>query len=392
MRHWLLVSWLLCASSAWAETPELLSVGADGGGRLSDWSTSGAQSGAAFPTGRTPTHVFGPGEHLLTSQVTFQSNDFWRCEPGSMLRIPKPLSEVAGVGPGGGNNGWTWDGGYLKLQDVQNVLIGEPGKPCILDFDATKYQSHHTGEKGYNGFDLANASHCWLHLDVRDADSGGFFRLGSHHNTVVLALSHPTRTTYYTDGKKGHYGVKLAASSHHNHVTVDMQTKFFHDVSVAGNANLNVVTGRGLDVNFDHHRSNTPAHHNLITDFDCGLCTRPFDSSGPYTDGYTQSGPWEVFWGLHKADGGLVSKLPQFGSAYFSRQVVIVQHTNDKQTATAEWLESLAYATLTPKNLYLHQRGESPSTPPTPSLREQVKAKLMSGEPMTDAQAEYLLP
>ena len=369
-----------------AQSTDLLALGPDGGGRLADWSGAGFQGGAAFPTGQTPTRTFA-GDVTITQPQVLGSGTYWRCLPGAVIHIPVSLTQAAGPGTHGGTYGWTWDGAFFEIRDADGVLIED----CTVQFDgANKYQGHEGGERGYNAWGLYNAKNVYLKTTVLNADNAVFLSgSGTHHNTVELTAAHPARTTYYTTGEKGHYGVKLAGGAHENLIRATIDTRFFHDLSLTGNANLNVITGRGRDVNFDFHRTSTGAHHNLITDFDCGACARVFASSGPYKDGYVNSGPGNVWWGVWPAAGGRVSAYPNVGDGRFDPAYVFIGHQDDKQTATKEWLEAIAHVDLTPQNLYEYQRG-APAPPPPPSGTAQAIAWLKA-QGWTDAMVQAVV-
>ena len=58
-----------------------------------------------------------------------------------------------------------------------------------------------------------------------------------------------------------------------------MAAKYIHDITVASGSSLNVFhTGRGVDLNLDHHRAGSFA--NLFTDINLGYGLRPFSSGG----------------------------------------------------------------------------------------------------------------
>lgn len=374
MRFWIvgmLVSLCWGVVGASATTPELLSQRDDGGGRLANFASVGYRGGESFPTGKTPTRTFS-GDVTITERLTLKSGDYWRCNPGAVLHIPVSLYQAVGKGSGGGTYGWTWDGAFFEARGADGVLV----ENCVVQFDgAVKYQGHEGGERGYNAWGIYGSKNVYLKTTVRNADNAVFFGSGSQENTVELRLERVGRPTAYPPGASacasklgcyGHYGVKLASSSHHNLVRADLRTTFFHDISVAGGANTNVVNVLySDDVNFDHHRSSTGPQHNLFMGH-VGLGNRIFASSGPYKEGYKNSGPWEVFWGLHKTDGSSISSYPNVGTSAWDAQYVVIPHRDRKVTETKWWQEAIPFSDLTPQDLYRWQRGESPVPPAEP--------------------------
>ena len=95
----------------------------------------------------------------------------------------------------------------------------------------------------------------------------------------------------------GHHGIDIGHGTENLVTRFRFDTKFTHDLSVDWFAMHSVFSeGSGIDMNMDHHRSAN--HSNLFTNLDCGLCSRPFDSSGSAENG-THAGAFSTFWNIY---------------------------------------------------------------------------------------------
>jgi hypothetical protein len=73
----------------------------------------------------------------------------------------------------------------------------------------------------------------------------------------------------------------------------NIAAKYIHDITVASGSSLNVFhTGRGVDLNLDHHRAGSFA--NLFTNINLGYGLRPFASGGRKDRGAHSGAQWPL--------------------------------------------------------------------------------------------------
>jgi len=170
------------------------------------------------------------------------------------------------------------------IPTVREVGIEE----LTIEFPETEYAGHHL-EPGYNAVYFSDVADSWVR-NVRTI-----------HSDSALSFWHSrtsTATGLEVKGRSGHYGINLAASQDCLVTDFEIANRSLHDLSVAMLANGNVFSnGRGVAINFDHHRG--APYENLFSDIDVGESWRRrrlWDSS--YTASGHYSAARETFWNI----------------------------------------------------------------------------------------------
>src|SRR3990167_3198136 len=335
--------------------------------RLSDWSKAGYHEGQTPPTGSPIT--FGPGVHVLTQQQALASGTVLKGAGigVTILEFPQPLSVMVGQGEDGGTTGWSWGGGVLQAIAASEVGIED----LTIRFPKVTYAGHHK-EVGYNGISFKNCHDCWVrNVEILNADNGLFFEGTSTHLTAINIILKATRGTSYgwsatgfAGNRTGHHGIELQRCADSLVDGFDIQTTFLHDVGTE-NAWGNVYRrGKGIDLNFDHHRSILSSHHNLWEDIEVGMGNRVFASAGPTTDPTKMhSKEGNVFWNIRRNGQPLNTMAGYVAGPLWSPKLYLVGW-DGTQSLGEPYLEQVV--SLEPSSLYAEQRGEAPV--PTPEL------------------------
>ena len=153
---------------------------------------------------------------------------------------------------------------------LENFTIQMAGKP----------KKEHLLEEGFNAIQMIAAVNCWARrIEIIDADLGIKLDNRSRFCQVEHVLIHAERRKL-ADGPTGHHAIWLSGVTQGCLVSdFHIETEYVHDITYEGMAHGNVVRrGRGIRLNFDHHR-NAP-FENLLTDIDAGSPDRLWDSSG----------------------------------------------------------------------------------------------------------------
>jgi hypothetical protein len=142
-----------------------------------------------------------------------------------------------------------------------------------------------------------------------------------------------------------HHGIAL--ESPHDYLVTDfaVDTQFVHDLTVDEFANGNVFSnGRGISVNFDHHRA--VPFENLFTDIDVGSGSRLWKNGGSDCAG-PNSGVRETLWRIQAISPQSYPNYPQ---------LTIVGMTAWPATQSdLTWIEPIPPASLVPANIHLAQ-------------------------------------
>ena len=166
-----------------------------------------------------------------------------------------------------------------------------------FEFPPTKYRGHFK-ENGANAIELRGVYNCWVrNVAIRNGDLG--INVVACGNTIdgVVVTADPGRgiAAEGVADCTGHHGIQCKSAEDNLVTNFDFRTSYVHDVSVE-HASGNVwVHGRGVDLNFDHHKD-TP-YENLYTDLDCGRGGRVWRCGGGASLG-RQSAGWETFWNI----------------------------------------------------------------------------------------------
>jgi hypothetical protein len=169
-----------------------------------------------------------------------------------------------------------------------------------FEFPPTKYRGHFK-ENGANAIELRGVHSCWVrNVAIRNGDLGiNVVACGNTLDGVVITAD-PGRGTADAGVTEctGHHGIQCKGAEDNFVTHFDFRTSYVHDLSVE-HASGNVWTrGRGVDLNFDHHKD-TP-YENLYTDIDCGRGGRVWRCGGGASLG-RQSAGWETFWNIRAA-------------------------------------------------------------------------------------------
>ncbi len=159
-----------------------------------------------------------------------------------------------------------------------------------FEFPSEAYKGHFT-ELGFNAVALDHTADCWVrNVRIVNPDSGIF--VTGTFNTVDGVVFESRR-----EGNKGlaaHHGIYLYGND--NLFThFDCRMRFIHDITVSESAGNVIASGKGIDLDFDHHMR--APFENLWTDIDAGEGTRLWDSGGGNGLG-RHCGTRETFWNI----------------------------------------------------------------------------------------------
>lgn len=234
-----------------------------------------------------------------------------------------------------------------------------------FDFPLEKYRGHFQ-EVGWNPVEIkADAAHCWLRdLRIRNADSGPFVHGFFCTVENVVFEADPGRLS--PGGYCGHHGITLSGQ---DCLVRDFhfRCRFIHDLTVQSAVGCVFAEGKGVDINFDHHR--WAPYENLFTAIDAGRGSRLFASSGGGMRG-NHSAAGATFWGV-------ITEKPVPWPYHFGIPCINIVGVNiagsenlavdlpDESDCSRPWLEMIPPHLLRPRNLYEAQkaaRGKSLNT------------------------------
>ena len=241
-----------------------------------------------------------------------------------------------------------------------------------FEFPAEPYRGHFK-ELGHNAIAMGGVAHCWIRdVHIKNAEGGVFFH-GRFSRIEGVSFSATKRGDYWTIPGAGHRAFNCAAghairpvvgfehTGHHaisisgedNVITgFDFQTCFLHDLAVSiGSAGNVFSNGRGVDMNFDHHRRGP--YENLFTNIHVGRGSRVWASSGGMFLG-RHCAVRGTFWNL-RADNPL--KPPFRGFGPWSVNVVgITTRKRSSVNPDGRWFEAIRPELLQPQNIHEAQR------------------------------------
>ncbi|MCB1008389.1 MAG: hypothetical protein KDB94_05770 [Acidobacteria bacterium] len=215
-----------------------------------------------------------------------------------------------------------------------------------VEFPLVPYRGHHK-EIGHNAIFLQDVWNSWVRdVEVVNFDNGVHFHFA--RNTTGAGI--------VARGRGGHYSLSIRGS--HDSLFSDfwLETDSVHDLSNALLGNGNVYAhGRGVEVNFDHHRH--APFDNLYTDIDVGDSwqSRRIWKTSPTASGHV-TGARETFWGVGPRILG--ESLP----AWPAMTVVGALEGSPAARAAGGWFEPVA--DLRPADLYRAQLARRLGTPP----------------------------
>jgi hypothetical protein len=223
-----------------------------------------------------------------------------------------------------------------------------------FEFPRTKYRGHFK-ENGANAIELRQVYNCWVrNVAIRNGDLG--INIVACGNTVegVVILADSYRGLAADGGVEwtGHHAIQCKNAEDNLITRFDVRASYVHDLTVE-HASGNVFTsGRGVDLNFDHHKD-TP-YENLFTEIDCGRGSRVWRCGGGASLG-RQSAGWETFWNIR---AGRPIELPPKGWGPNSMNLVGLTTKPGSISvleSNASWFEAVSPEQLEPANLYAAQ-------------------------------------
>ena len=228
----------------------------------------------------------------------------------------------------------------IKESGVENLQIDFPDVLAQVHLGA-----------GYNGICFYWALNCWTkNIIINNCDLGETFIYSSKCTIDGIIL--PQRNYPY-GSFTGHHGIAFVFNAMDNMVTnFNIDSKFHHDFANSHLCHHNVVrNGRGIDINFDHHRD-TP-FSNLFTDINIGYGRRPYSSGGNDDQG-SYSGDWNVFWNIKTIKNTFLRDVDEYHDEWEDDMIITIIPSSDSNVYNpCHWVEKLN--SITPSDLYLAQ-------------------------------------
>lgn len=188
---------------------------------------------------------------------------------------------------------------HVERPSVQDSGIESLG----IRFTFFKTQPHF-GERGYNGIQVSGAANCWVrNVRIDNADSGIFFNWVDRSTIwdVVINATENRADPRWPTTLNGHHALSISEGHGNMLARFNVAAPYIHDVSLSSATSLNVVMeGRGVSLNFDHHR--TAPWGNLVTSIILGDGARAFRSGGRQGRG-AHSGLLNTYWNLRSLSG-----------------------------------------------------------------------------------------
>jgi hypothetical protein len=225
-----------------------------------------------------------------------------------------------------------------------------------FDFPVEPYQGHFR-EVGWNPIEIgSNAAHCWLRdIVIRNADNGPF--VGGYFCTVEEIRFEVDPERLSREGYCGHHGITFFGNDCLCR-RFTFECRFIHDLTVQSAIGCVFAEGKGVDINFDHHR--WAPYENLFTDIEVGRGTRVFASSGGGMRGnHTAAGatfwcirserpvPWPGHFGIEAIN------LVGVKAAFSGQTPQLLSSGEDSQ---GRWFEPIPPEKLYPANLWEAQK------------------------------------
>lgn len=243
-----------------------------------------------------------------------------------------------------------------RVERFQPIVTDVGVEGLCFDFPVEQYRGHFR-EVGWNPLQIGPAAaHCWLRdIKIRNADSGPF--IAGFFCTVekIFLEADPPRLS--AAGHAGHHGITVTG---HDCLVYDFEfrCRFIHDLTVQSAVGCVFAHGKGIDLNFDHHR--WAPYENLFTEIDAGRGSRLFDSSGGGMRG-NHSAAGATFWAIRterpvpwpRHFG--IACINVVGVAIASPQQV-VDKLPEPTDCSQPWLEVIPWEKIQPRNLFNAQR------------------------------------
>jgi hypothetical protein len=154
-----------------------------------------------------------------------------------------------------------------------------------VEFPVMEDPGHHN-EPGQSAISLGYTFNSWVRdVAILNSDNGIFFWYARYCTAENIVIA----------GRGGHYGFNLGGAQDCLVTRFSIENQSVHDTSLSNMANGNVYSwGRGLAINFDHHRG--AAYQNVASRIDVGQAQRLWHSSGTPSGHYTAAN--ETYWNI----------------------------------------------------------------------------------------------
>ncbi|PKB82202.1 MAG: hypothetical protein BZY88_04890 [SAR202 cluster bacterium Io17-Chloro-G9] len=243
-----------------------------------------------------------------------------------------------------------------------NPTVSEVGiESLTMEFPDPPYPGHHDS-LGHNAVYFEYVTDSWVR-DVKfiNADNGIQLRY-SHFSTVEGVYFESDKGREADIGwaglVNGHHGVDISRSDDNLFTDFEFANRFVHDIGLFAGSSGNVFSnGKGVDINFDHHRK-APIE-NLFTNIDLGTGARPWYSGGNSTYQAPHSGARETFWNIRaQTPLGWPQQQTWDDEPWGPDQLNLVGITTTDGpifSTDGKWFETIAPQELFPPNLHLAQ-------------------------------------
>lgn len=302
-------------------------------------------------------------DRLLNRKDLFRFISKVKSQSGNRVTLERPLPlEI--------RTGWS--------PKINKINMGATIQNCGIENVRIRHSNDafagHFTLNGSNSILMQNTVNSWIRgVEIIDCDNGVNVKGG--FNCVIEDVIIRTINRAGND-QTGHHAIWLSGCSDFLVSECEINTRFIHDVSVEGSALQNVWSKiKGTDLNIDHHRVSPWA--NLFTEFDMGIGSRPFASSGLPCRG-THTARYATYWNLkkrsgdfedfpYKANGGGRRELSK--DYNFANGIGIQGCRLDSRSeSNSQFIEFSFGETMKNPNLYLAQRAKRFSTNNTPSV------------------------
>jgi hypothetical protein len=231
------------------------------------------------------------------------------------------------------------------------VYTFEPGVTEVgvenlgFEFPADEYKGHFT-EMGFNPIAISGGSDCWVrNIWIVNPDSGLF--VSGTFNTVAGVVLETSRMG--AKNGNGHHGIYIGGEDN-LYTGFDYRMRFIHDISVSGCSGNVIKGGKGVDLDFDHHKA--VPYQNLFTDIDAGAGSRLWFCGGGAALG-RQCAARGTFWNI-RARSPL--RYPPAGWGPASMNLVAFDTDQASSTdASGKWFEAIPPARISPPDLHAAQ-------------------------------------
>lgn len=219
-------------------------------------------------------------------------------------------------------------------------------------FSSMRYRGHFK-ENGANALELRQVNNCWIrHVAIHNGDLG--INVVACGNTITGVVITADREREAADAGvtdcTGHHAIQCKNAEDNLVSEFELRTCYVHDLSVEHASGNVFARGRGVDLNFDHHKD-TP-YENLFTAIDCGRGTRVWRCGGGASLG-RQSAGWETFWNIRAARP--IAPPPDGWGPATMTFVALATKTPDVLESAGKWFEAIGPEDVSPRDLQAAQ-------------------------------------